>query len=124
MKMGCLCKGATRGNGEVGENITPNLRTLRSLPQRIPVDPASGLVAPPLLVVRGEAFFPLDKFEVFNLARMEAGAAAYMNPRNAAAGSLRQLDSGITAERPLTFFCYDFVYWEGWEAASQPMAAA
>ena len=117
---GVFVQGATRGNGEVGENITPNLRTLRSLPQRIPVDPASELAAPPLLVVRGEAFFPLDKFEAFNLARMEAGEAAYMNPRNAAAGSLRQLDSGITAERPLTFYCYDFVYWEGWDApASQ-----
>ena len=113
---GVFVQGATRGNGEVGENITPNLRTLRSLPQRIPVDPMSDLKAPPLLVVRGEAFFPLDKFETFNLARMEAGESAYMNPRNAAAGSLRQLDSSITAERPLTFFCYDFVYWEGWEA--------
>jgi DNA ligase (NAD+) len=117
---GVFVQGATRGNGVVGENITPNLRTLRSLPQRIPVDPASELTAPPLLVVRGEAFFPLDKFEAFNLARMEAGQSAYMNPRNAAAGSLRQLDSGITAERPLTLFCYDFVYWEGWLApASQ-----
>lgn len=113
---GVFVQGATRGNGEVGENITPNLRTLKSLPQRIPVDPDSDLVPPPLLVVRGEAFFPLDKFEAFNLGRMEAGLAAYMNPRNAAAGSLRQLDSTVTAERPLTFFCYDFVYWEGWEA--------
>jgi len=113
---GVFVQGATRGNGEVGENITPNLRTLKSLPQRIPVDPNSDLVPPPLLVVRGEAFFPLDKFEAFNLARMEAGQAAYMNPRNAAAGSLRQLDSTITAERPLTFYCYDFIYWEGWDA--------
>ena len=112
---GVFVQGATRGNGEVGENITPNLRTLRSLPQRIPVDPKSELTSPPLLVVRGEAFFPLDKFEAFNLARMEAGDPAYMNPRNAAAGSLRQLDSTVTAARPLTFYCYDFIYWEGWE---------
>ena len=119
---GRFTQGATRGNGVIGENITPNLRTLKSLPQRIPVDPDSDLQAPPLLVVRGEAFFPLDKFEAFNLGRMEAGLAAYMNPRNAAAGSLRQLDSSITAERPLTFFCYDFVYWEGWEAPTSQWA--
>lgn len=117
---GRFLQGATRGNGEIGENITPNLRTVRSLPQHIPVDTSSGLTPPSELVVRGEAFFPLDKFEAFNLARMEAGEAAYMNPRNAAAGSLRQLDSAITAERPLTLFVYDFIAWRGWDApASQ-----
>jgi DNA ligase (NAD+) len=112
---GLFVQGATRGNGEVGEGITANLRTLRSLPQRIPVDPKSDLAVPPYLVVRGEAFFPLDKFEVFNAARLEAGVPIYMNPRNAAAGSLRQLDSRITAARPLTFYCYDIVYSEGVE---------
>ncbi len=110
---GRFTQGATRGNGQIGENITQNLRTIRGLPQRIPVDPASDLTPPPYLVVRGEAFFPLDKFEAFNLARMATGAAAYMNPRNAAAGSLRQLDSTITAARPLTLFVYDFIAWEG-----------
>jgi DNA ligase (NAD+) len=131
---GLFTQGATRGNGEVGEDVTPNLRTIRSLPQRIPVpnalaalstspqsfDPAqdksliSDLRSPPAyLVVRGEVFFPLDKFEAFNQARMEAGAAAYMNPRNAASGSLRQLDSTITAARPLTLYVYDFVAWDG-----------
>ncbi len=119
---GIFVQGATRGNGEVGENITQNLRTLRSLPQRIPVDRKSGVVPPPLLVVRGEAFFPLDKFEEFNLARMEAGEPAYMNPRNAAAGSLRQLDSSVTAERPLTLYCYDLIYWEGWDAPTSQWA--
>lgn len=112
---GRFTQGATRGNGEVGEDVTQNLRTIRSLPQRIPVDPASQLAPPPYLVVRGEVFFPLDKFEAFNLSRMEAGAAAYMNPRNAASGSLRQLDSTITAARPLTLFVYDFVAWDGLE---------
>lgn len=112
---GLFVQGATRGNGEVGEDITQNLRTIRSLPQRIPIDPNSDLAPPPVLVVRGEAFFPLDKFEQFNLARMEAGEAAYMNPRNAAAGSLRQLDSMITAARPLTLYVYDFIFWEGGE---------
>lgn len=110
---GRFTQGATRGNGEVGEDVTPNLRTIRSLPQRIPINPDSQLTPPSYLVVRGEVFFPLDKFEVFNQARMEAGAAAYMNPRNAASGSLRQLDSTITAARPLTLFLYDFVAWEG-----------
>ncbi|PID86212.1 MAG: DNA ligase (NAD(+)) LigA [Chloroflexi bacterium] len=119
---GVFVQGATRGNGAVGENITPNLRTLKRLPQRIPVDPESGVTPPPLLVVRGEAFFPLDKFEVFNLARMAVGEPAYMNPRNAAAGSLRQLDSSVTAERPLTLYCYDLIYWEGWDAPDRQWA--
>lgn len=110
---GRFTQGATRGNGEVGEGITQNLRTLRSLPQRIPVDPNSTAVPPQTLVVRGEAFFPLDKFDAFNQQRVAEGEPAYMNPRNAAAGSLRQLDSSITAKRPLTLYVYDFVYWEG-----------
>ena len=110
---GLFVQGATRGNGEIGEGITANLRTLRSLPQRIPVDPASKLAAPSTLVVRGEAFFPLDKFEAFNAARLAAGDPIYMNPRNAAAGSLRQLDSRITAVRPLTLYCYDIIAGEG-----------
>lgn len=112
---GVLVEGATRGNGVVGEGITQNLRTIRTLPQRIPVNPESDLVPPAYLVVRGEVFFPIDKFEQFNAARLEAGEATYMNPRNAAAGSLRQLDSSITAARPLTIFVYDFIIWEGGE---------
>ncbi|MCP4425041.1 MAG: NAD-dependent DNA ligase LigA [Chloroflexi bacterium] len=110
---GLFVQGATRGNGEVGEDVTQNLRTIRSLPGRIPVNPDSELSPPPYLVARGEVFFPIDKFEAFNAARMEAGEAAYMNPRNAASGSLRQLDSTITAARPLTLFVYDFIAWEG-----------
>lgn len=110
---GRFVQGATRGDGEIGENVTPNLRTIRSLPQRIPVDPASGMTPPPYLVVRGEVFFPLDKFEAFNEAQAASGERTYMNPRNAASGSLRQLDSSITASRPLSLLCYDFVAWEG-----------
>jgi len=106
-------QGATRGNGEVGENITQNLRTVDSLPRRIPVDPKSDLATPPYIVVRGELFFPLDKFEELNAARAAAGKPLYMNPRNTAAGSLRQLDPAKTAERPLTLYCYDFIAWEG-----------
>lgn len=111
--------GATRGNGEVGENITTNLLTLKSLPKRIPVDPAANLDVPERLVVRGEAFFPLDAFETWNSGRAEAGEKAYMNPRNAAAGSLRQLDPKITAARPLTLFCYDLIDWDGSVPTSQ-----
>ncbi len=110
---GRLVRGATRGDGEVGEDITRNLRTLPAVPQRIPIDPNSPLAPPVYLVVRGEAFFPLDKFEAFNQARLAAGEPMYMNPRNAAAGSLRQLDPSITAARPLTLFCYDIVVAEG-----------
>jgi len=110
---GRFTQGATRGNGEIGENITTNLRTLRALPQRIPIAPDSDLIVPETLVVRGEAFFPLDKFEALNNFRLDVGKAAYMNPRNAAAGSLRQLDSTVTAKRPLTLYCYDIVAWNG-----------
>ena len=110
---GRFVQGATRGDGEVGENVTPNLRTIRGLPQRIPIDPSSHMTPPPYLVVRGEVFFPLDRFEAFNEAQAANGERTYMNPRNAASGSLRQLDSNITANRPLALLCYDFVAWEG-----------
>ncbi len=107
--------GATRGNGEIGENITPNLLTLAALPRRIPIDRQAGLThpVPGRLVVRGEAFFPLDQFEVWNEGRLAAGEKSYMNPRNAASGSLRQLDPKITAARPLTLLCYDIVLADG-----------
>lgn len=110
---GLFVQGATRGNGEVGEDITQNLRTLNAVPQRIPIDPDSDLQAPPYLVVRGEAFFPLDKWEQFNADLSAAGEKTYMNPRNAASGSIRQLDASITAARPLSLFIYDFVVWDG-----------
>ena len=110
---GQFVQGATRGNGEVGEDITQNLRTIYSVPARIPVDPASALAEPAYLVVRGEAFFPLDKFEALNQARLEEGLALYMNPRNTAAGSLRQLDPAATASRPLALLCYDLITWDG-----------
>jgi len=110
---GQFALGATRGNGEVGEDVTPNLRTLRGVPKRIPVDPQSDLIAPPYLVVRGEVFLPLDKFEALNAGRAAAGEALYMNPRNTAAGSLRQLDPAKTAERPLRLYCYEIVAIEG-----------
>ncbi|MFO7664313.1 MAG: NAD-dependent DNA ligase LigA [Chloroflexota bacterium] len=106
---GQFVQGATRGNGEIGEDVTVNLRTLRVLPKRIPVDPQSRLNTPGYLVVRGKVFFPLDKFERLNEARAAAGEPLYMNPRNTAAGSLRQLDPAKTAERPLRLYCYEVV---------------
>jgi DNA ligase (NAD+) len=112
---GRFVQGATRGNGEVGEGITQNLRTLYGVPKQVPVAPDSREAIPPYLVVRGEAFFPLDKFQELNDERTAAGESAYMNPRNAAAGSLRQLDSRITAGRPLSIYCYDIVAAQGVE---------
>lgn len=109
---GMLVQGATRGNGEIGEEITPNLRTIPTLPLRIPVDP-DGPPAPPYLVVRGEVFIRLAAFMKLNERRVEEGEAPYMNPRNTAAGALRQLDPGITANRPLELACYQILAAEG-----------
>jgi DNA ligase (NAD+) len=110
---GVFTQGATRGNGEVGEDITANLRTFYSLPKLIPVDPEEQIRPPAYLVVRGEAFLPLDAFEELNRQRTEEGKPLYMNPRNTAAGSLRQLDPKNTAMRPLTLYCYDLIAWDG-----------
>jgi len=105
---GLLTRGATRGNSEIGEEITENLRTIRSLPLRIPPDPANP-PAPERLVVRGEVFIRLSDFEKLNKSLEEAGEKTYVNPRNTAAGSLRQLDSSLTAKRPLTLLAYQIV---------------
>jgi len=110
---GAFVQGATRGDGVVGEDVTANLRTLHGVPKRIPVDPRSELTAPSYLAVRGEVFMPLDKFEELNVQRVAAGEPIYMNPRNTAAGSLRQLDSAKTAGRPLRLYCYDIVAHDG-----------
>lgn len=104
---GLFSLGATRGDGIRGEDITANLRTLRTLPLRIPV---RGDEPPPdRLVVRGEAYMPIDAFEAFNREQIAAGRKAYANPRNTAAGSLRVLDPSITAARPLRLFCYQVI---------------
>jgi DNA ligase (NAD+) len=115
---GRFVRGATRGDGEAGEDITANLRTIRSIPLRIPVL-ASAPPAPSRLVVRGEAYMPLDQFERFNRGLEEAGERPFANPRNAAAGSLRQLDSRVTAQRPLSVFCYAIVDASGIEFETQ-----
>jgi DNA ligase (NAD+) len=105
---GLFTRGATRGDGEVGEEITDNLRTIRNLPLRIPPH-SDQPPAPDRLVVRGEAFIRIPDFERLNKQLEEAGERTYVNPRNTAAGSLRQLDSKLTAQRPLTLLVYQLV---------------
>lgn len=97
---GLLVRAATRGDGETGEDITANVRTIPSVPLRL----AAG--APAVLEVRGEVYMPLEGFERFNTEARARGEKAFVNPRNAAAGSLRQLDPRITAQRPLAMYCY------------------
>lgn len=107
-RKGYFTLGATRGNGDIGEDITANLRTVRPLPLRIPVD-VSGPLPPEELVVRGEAYMNVADFERLNQRLVEAGERAYLNPRNTAAGSLRQLDSNLTATRPIRLLVYQIV---------------
>ena len=109
---GVFVQGATRGDGIVGEDITVNLRTVRTIPLRIPVD-RKGPKPPSYLVIRGEAFLPIQEFEKLNRKLEEAGKRTYLNPRNTAAGSLRQLDPSLTASRPLTLLVYQIIHSEG-----------
>jgi len=104
---GRLATAATRGDGFTGEDVTQNVRTVRSVPLRLRGD------APRLLEVRGEVFFPLREFNRMNRERKERGEEPFANPRNAAAGSLRQLDPKITASRPLSFLAHGFGIIEG-----------
>ena len=96
---GVFVRGATRGNGEVGEDVTHNLRTISSIPLKV-------ADAPPVLEVRGEVYMSLPDFAALNERRAEAGQSTFMNPRNAAAGTIRQLDPKLAAERPLSMWCY------------------
>ena len=105
---GVFVRGATRGNGTVGEDVTLNLRTIKSIPLRLLSEDA-----PQILEVRGEVYFPKSLFAKFNEARAARGEQTYANPRNTAAGSLRQLDPRSTAERPLDIFIYSLGYAEG-----------
>lgn len=118
-KRGIFIQGATRGNGEVGEEITTNLRTIQSLPLRIPADPNSTLKPPASLVVRGEAFIPINAFNDLNTRLAAAGEKTYVNPRNTVAGALRNLDSRVTANRPIGLLCYQVVAAEGITFSSQ-----
>ena len=106
---GVLVQAATRGDGEEGENVTANALTIRDIPHRL-----TG--APPVLEVRGEVYMTHADFAALNARQAERGDRSFANPRNAAAGSLRQLDATITAARPLRFFAY------GWGELSEPLA--
>lgn len=101
---GLLVVGATRGNGSIGEDVTPNIRTVRDVPLRL-----RGRNVPTRVEVRGEIYYPFDLFERMNEQRVQAGEPVFANPRNAAAGSLRQLDPALTATRPLRFFGYTMI---------------
>jgi DNA ligase (NAD+) len=98
---GVLEMGATRGNGAIGEDVTANLRTIREIPLRL-----RGKGHPPVMEIRGEVYLPFDGFERMNEERVRAGEPVFANPRNSAAGSLRQLDPAVSAKRPLRFFGY------------------
>lgn len=100
-KAGILAHAATRGDGAVGEDVTHNIKTIGSIPLKLMIEPV-----PDLLEVRGEVYMPKAGFEALNKKARMNGTKTFANPRNAAAGSLRQLDSKITASRPLAFYCY------------------
>jgi DNA ligase (NAD+) len=108
---GVLVRGATRGDGEIGEDVTQNLRTINAIPLRIED-------APRLIEVRGEVYLPLEAFAQLNEQRAQAGEPTFANPRNSAAGSIRQLDPQITASRPLSMWCYGVGASEGIEFES------
>ncbi len=121
---GLFTRGATRGDGTTGEEVTVNLRTIRSLPLQL--QPLSGF--PAHLVVRGEVYMRLDDFQALNRRIIERDGEAFANPRNAASGSLRQLDSSVTAQRPLAIACYEVMvssdsqlptHWDELEALSR-----
>ncbi len=120
-RQGIFVQGATRGDGEVGEDITANLRTVKTIPLKIPVQSENSgtssldhkVSAPPAyLVVRGEIYIPVKEFDKLNKRLEENGEKTYLNPRNTAAGSLRQLDPVVTASRPLSILVYQIVFWE------------
>lgn len=100
-QQGMFVQAATRGDGTTGEDVTQNVRTIHAVPLRL-----TGKAYPDLLEVRGEVFMPKDGFNKLNRRALEKGEKTFVNPRNAAAGSLRQLDPRITASRPLAFYCY------------------
>jgi DNA ligase (NAD+) len=105
---GRLVRGATRGDGRTGEDITHNIRTIEAVPTRLEGDDV-----PELLEVRGEVYLPVEAFEKLNESLVEAGKAPFANPRNGAAGSLRQKDPRVTAQRPLSMIVHGFGTWRG-----------
>jgi DNA ligase (NAD+) len=117
---GRLTRALTRGDGRTGEDVTPNVRTIDSVPHRL--TGTAELPVPALLEVRGEVFLPVEAFERLNVAMGEAGKPIFANPRNAAAGSLRQKDPRVTASRDLGMVCHGIGAREGFEPVSQSTA--
>ncbi|MHB1324626.1 MAG: NAD-dependent DNA ligase LigA [Thermoleophilia bacterium] len=117
---GSLVRGSTRGNGEIGEDVTANLRTIQAIPLMLRLEP--GEQPPAVLEVRGEVYLPLAAFQRYNEERAAAGEPSFANPRNAAAGSVRQLDPRIAARRPLSIWCYQVGYTEGLELKAHSQA--
>lgn len=115
---GHFIQGATRGNGEIGENVTSNIRTIRSIPMNIPVK-SSHFKVPEELVIRGEVYISISDFEKLNDGLLHDGEKTYLNPRNTAAGSLRQLDPRLTSLRPLRLLAYSIVSTNSNEFSSQ-----
>lgn len=111
---GQLTKGITRGNGQIGEDVTANLKTIRSVPHRLRLEPA-----PPVFEARGEVFMLRSEFEKYNAKLAEAGKPLLANPRNASSGSVRQKDPKMTAARPLTFSAYSLGAYESVEIKTQ-----
>ena len=107
-EQGVLVQAATRGDGETGEDVTQNIRTIQRLPLRLQGE------APAVLEVRGEVYLRRDDFEALNQRQREKGDKTFVNPRNAAAGAVRQLDPAIAAQRPLSFFAYGLGEVQGW----------
>lgn len=107
---GVLVRAATRGDGETGEDVTENVRTVRQIPLRL-----NTLLPPTVIEVRGEIYMKRTDFERFNVKALAAGEKTLVNPRNGAAGSIRQLDSRIAANRPLSFFAYGLGEVQGWQ---------
>jgi DNA ligase (NAD+) len=114
---GLYVRGATRGDGQRGEDVTPNLRTIEAIPLSLRLE--NGESPPPLAEVRGEVYMPLSGFRAFNERQVERGLSPAPNPRNAAAGSVRQKDSSITADRPLSVWMYGIGRVDGVEFETQ-----
>ncbi len=119
---GRLVLGATRGDGRTGEDVTPNVRTIDNIPHRL--SGSAAFPVPELLEVRGEVFFPVKAFERLNESLVEDGKAPFSNPRNAAAGSLRQKDPAVSARRPLRMVCHGLGARRGFEPERQSEAYA
>ena len=117
---GIFVRGLTRGDGEFGENVSGNLRTIRAIPLRLTSTEDNPV--PPILEVRGEVFIPIHRLGEINAQREAEGESPFANPRNAAAGSVRTLDSTITAKRPLDIFIYSLNYVEGLDVATHTEA--